>query len=57
MVIDVPAQTMAITRWAYNTTPDAPIAVAEVPGPLGLAGLAAGAAWSRKLRRRIRQAS
>lgn len=48
-----PVPSLTITRWAYETTPNQSIAV---PGPLGLAGLAAGAAWSRKLRRRIREA-
>jgi hypothetical protein len=55
-------RTVTISSWAYNDVPGAPITVgdtgsAEVPGPIGLAGLAAGAAWSRKLRRRIRQAA
>jgi hypothetical protein len=53
-----------ITKWAYNDVANAPVTVgplnadpAQVPGPIGLAGLAAGAAWSRRLRKRIRQAS
>lgn len=53
-----------ITKWAYNDVAGAPVTVgplnadpASVPGPIGLAGLAAGAAWSRRLRKRIRQAS
>ena len=49
-----------ITKWAYNDVANAPVTVGplnEVPGPIGLAGLAAGAAWSRRLRKRIRQAS
>ncbi len=53
MRIDPANQKLEITQWAYETTPNQSIAV---PGPLGLAGLAAGAAWSRKLRRRIREA-
>jgi Uncharacterized protein conserved in bacteria len=55
-------RTVTISSWAYNNTPDGSIRVgqtqddpAEVPGPLGLAGLAAGAAWSRRLRRRIKK--
>ena len=53
-----------ITKWAYNDVAGAPVTVgplnadpAQVPGPIGLAGLAAGAAWSRRLRKRVRQAS
>ncbi|MFM8278716.1 MAG: hypothetical protein ACKN89_17330 [Cyanobium sp.] len=53
-----------ITKWAYNDVANAPVTVgplnadpAQVPGPIGLAGLAAGAAWSRRLRKRVRQAS
>lgn len=53
-----------ITKWAYNDVANEPVTVgplnadtASVPGPIGLAGLAAGAAWSRRLRKRIRQAS
>lgn len=57
-----------ITKWAYNDVAGAPVTVgplnadpvpdpSQVPGPIGLAGLAAGAAWSRRLRKRIRQAS
>jgi len=54
-----------ITKWAYNDVAGAPVTVGplnadpipQVPGPIGLAGLAAGAAWSRRLRKRIRQAS
>lgn len=53
------SKTVTITSWAYNTVPDQPIhveAISEnVPAPIGLAGLAAGAAWTRKLRRRIRE--
>lgn len=59
IVFDQPTSGFSITQWAYS---DGPIKVgqdpnAAVPGPLGLAGLAAGAAWTRRLRRRIRQAS
>lgn len=54
-----------ITKWAYNDVAGAPVTVGplnadpvpQVQGPIGLAGLAAGAAWSRRLRKRIRQAS
>jgi hypothetical protein len=54
-----------ITKWAYNDVANAPVTVgplnadpvSQVPGPIGLAGLAAGAAWSRRLRKRIRQDS
>jgi len=57
-----------ITKWAYSDVAGAPVTVgplnadpvpdpSQVPGPIGLAGLAAGAAWSRRLRKRIRQAS
>lgn len=54
------ARTVTILSWAYNDTAGAPITLgtgpSAAPGPIGLAGLAAGAAWSRRLRRRIRQA-
>jgi hypothetical protein len=50
---------VTISSWAYNSEPDQPIAVGsgteQVPGPMGLAGLAAGVAWTRKLRRRVRE--
>ena len=52
---------VTLISWAYNTVPgeglDFPSPDEEVPGPIGLAGLAAGAAWTRKLRRRIRHAA
>lgn len=55
------SKTVTLTSWAYNTVPDQPIhveAISEnVPAPIGLAGLAAGAAWTRKLRRRIRESA
>jgi hypothetical protein len=55
-------RTVSITQWAYESSPNTPLTVesfdpAAVPGPIGLAGLAAGAAWTRKLRRRIRQSA
>jgi len=57
-------RTVTISSWAYNSTPNASIRVgqtqdnpAAVPGPIGLAGLAAGAAWTRKLRKRIKSAA
>ena len=61
---DSPNETVTISRWAYNNVADG-IAHVEaiaadpsaVPGPIGLAGLAAGAAWTRKLRRRIKTAA
>lgn len=56
--------TATITDWYYNNTPNGSITVGQgadpvssVPGPIGLAGLAAGAAWTRKLRRRIRESA
>jgi hypothetical protein len=62
--LDSPNTTVTISRWAYNNVADG-IAHVEaitadpsaVPGPIGLAGLAAGAAWTRKLRRRIKTAA
>lgn len=58
---DSPNKSVTISSWAYNTLPDSPVTVGavtqDVPGPLGLGGLAAGAAWTRKLRRRIRQSA
>jgi len=64
MNFDSPNTTVTISRWAYNNVADG-IAHVEaitanpsaVPGPIGLAGLAAGAAWTRKLRRRIKTAA
>jgi hypothetical protein len=58
---DSPNKLVTISSWAYNNVTDG-IAHVEtitgdapaVPGPIGLAGLAAGAAWTRKLRRRIK---
>ena len=58
---DSPNELVTISRWAYNNVADG-IAHVEtitadpspVPGPIGLAGLAAGAAWTRKLRKRIK---
>ena len=58
---DSPNKLVTISRWAYNNVADG-IAHVEtittdpspVPGPIGLAGLAAGAAWTRKLRKRIK---
>lgn len=51
---------VTISSWAYNTEPGQPIPVgsgveATAPGPMGLAGLAAGVAWTRRLRRRVRE--
>jgi hypothetical protein len=55
---DSPNKTVTISRWAYNNVANEIAHVesitAAVPGPIGLAGLAAGAAWTRKLRRRIK---
>jgi hypothetical protein len=55
---------VTISSWAYNNTPNSSLHVEAitgdapaVPGPIGLAGLAAGAAWTRKLRRRIKAAA
>ena len=61
---DSPNKVVTISSWAYNNVADG-IAHVEpitanapaVPGPIGLAGLAAGAAWTRKLRRRIKTAA
>ena len=58
---DSPNKLVTISRWAYNNVADG-IAHVEtitadpspVPGPIGLTGLAAGAAWTRKLRKRIK---
>jgi hypothetical protein len=56
------ARTVTISSWAYEAEPGESITVGPlepapepVPGPIGLAGLAAGAAWTRRLRRRIRK--
>lgn len=61
MNLDLAGRSLRINRWAYNDVANTPINVGDegtpVPGPIGLAGLAAGAAWSRKLRRRIREAA
>jgi hypothetical protein len=57
---DLTRENITLISWAYNSDPGAPITFSspdEVPAPLGLAGLAAGAAWTRKLRRRIRASS
>jgi hypothetical protein len=59
---DLAARTVTISSWAYESVAGDPITVGSiaptsVPGPIGLAGLAAGAAWTRKLRRRIRASS
>jgi hypothetical protein len=57
---DSPKKLVTISRWAYNNVADGIAHVesitpsAAVPGPIGLAGLAAGAAWTRKLRKRIK---
>lgn len=55
---ETPYPGFKITQWAYS---DGPIIVGQdpsaVPAPLGLAGLAAGAAWTRRLRRRIRESA
>jgi hypothetical protein len=49
---------VTLSRWAYNNVADGTVHVESipVPGPIGLAGLAAGAAWTRKLRNRIKTA-
>jgi hypothetical protein len=61
MNFDSANKLVTISSWAYNNAADQPIHVTAfseaVPGPLGLAGLAAGAGWARKLRRRIRKAA
>ena len=62
MQFDLPAESVTISSWAYESTPGQPITIdpgasSSVPAPIGLAGLAAGAAWARRLRRRIREAS
>ena len=55
---DSPNQLVTISSWSYNDVADQPVHVADpVPGPIGLAGLAAGAAWTRKLRKRIKAAA
>ena len=56
-------KTVTISSWAYNNDPNGTIHVeaivdtSAVPGPIGIAGLAAGAAWTRKLRKRIKSAA
>jgi len=49
------------SSWAYSNVANEAVHVeaitAAVPGPIGLAGLAAGAAWTRKLRKRIKAAA
>jgi hypothetical protein len=57
---DSPNQLVTISSWSYNNVADQPVHVGssvEVPGPIGLAGLAAGAAWTRKLRKRVKAAA
>jgi len=57
---DPTSATVTITQWAYETQPNTALTVQSfdaVPAPLGLAGLAAGAAWTRRLRRRIRESA
>lgn len=56
---DSPNKTVTISSWAYETTPNTTIHVdafgpTPAPGPLGLAGLAAGAGWARTLRARVK---
>jgi len=58
---DSPNKLVTISKWAYNNVADGIVHVeaitadsTAVPGPIGLAGLAAGAAWTRKLRKRIK---
>ncbi len=59
MNINSNTKSVTISRWAYESDPDTEIHVepftsaAAVPGPMGIAGLAAGAAWVRRLRRRV----
>ena len=58
---DSPNKLVTISKWAYNNVANGSVHVeaitadpSPVPGPIGLAGLAAGAAWTRKLRKRIK---
>jgi hypothetical protein len=58
---DSPNKLVTISKWAYNNVANGSVHVeaitadsTAVPGPIGLAGLAAGAAWTRKLRKRIK---
>lgn len=58
MQFDLDTRTVTISSWAYESTPGQAITVGpinDVPAPIGIAGLAAGAAWTRKLRRRSKQ--
>lgn len=56
---DTDNRLVTISSWAYNSEPNQPIPVGSgvepSPGPIGLAGLAAGVAWTRRLRRRVRE--
>jgi hypothetical protein len=55
---DSPNQLVTISSWSYNDVANQPVHVADpVPGPIGLAGLAGGAAWTRKLRKRVKAAA
>jgi hypothetical protein len=55
---DSPNQLVTISSWSYNDVANQPVHVANpVPGPIGLAGLAGGAAWTRKLRKRVKAAA
>ncbi|MEB3165527.1 MAG: hypothetical protein VKO65_02535 [Cyanobacteriota bacterium] len=62
MQFDLPNYMVTISSWAYESTPGQAITIGDspssaVPAPIGLAGLAAGAAWTRGLRRRIRESA
>ena len=58
---DSPNKLVTIKSWVYDTVADRSVHVevsgpSEVPGPSGLLGLAAGAGWVRKMRRRVKAA-
>jgi hypothetical protein len=63
MNTDLDALSVTISKWAYQDVPNQSVHVESfnsapaAPGPIGLAGLAAGAAWTRKLRKRIKAAA
>ncbi len=63
MNMDLDAGSITISKWAYQDVPNQSVHVESfnsapaVPGPIGLAGLAAGAAWTRKLRKRVKAAA
>ncbi|MFN7901046.1 MAG: hypothetical protein ACK5N0_15570 [Synechococcaceae cyanobacterium] len=63
MNMDLSALSVTISKWAYQDVPDQSVHVEPfnsapaVPGPIGLSVLAGGAAWTRKLRKRVKAAA